>query len=76
MKITTTPVDLDNVQAVAAELRRMCSRVVRVGVAFSVFHKGAGRLPSPTSRTFTRGGNRAVAALTLLCLITQRAQPP
>ena len=36
---TTTPVDLDNVFAVAAELRRMCSSAVRVGVAFSVFQQ-------------------------------------
>ena len=35
----TSPVDLDNVLAVAAELRRMCSRAVRVGVAFSVIQQ-------------------------------------
>ena len=39
MTTTTIPVDLDNVLAVAAELRRMCSRAVRVGVAFSVFQQ-------------------------------------
>ena len=39
MTTTTIPVELDNVLAVAAELRRMCSRAVRVGVAFSVFQQ-------------------------------------
>ena len=34
---TTTAVDLDNVLAVAGELRRMCSRAVKVGISFSVF---------------------------------------
>ena len=65
MTTTTTPVELDSVLAVAAELRRMCSRAVRVGVAFSVFQQEswaaalahdqdicAGK--SPASRTMTR----------------------
>ena len=40
MTTTTVPVDLDNGGlAVAGELRRMCIRAVRVGVAFSVFQQ-------------------------------------
>ena len=37
MTTTTTPVDLDNVLAVAGELRRLCQRAVKVGVSHSVF---------------------------------------
>ena len=32
MTTTTIPVDLDNVLAVAGELRRMCSRAAKVGI--------------------------------------------
>ena len=39
MTTTTIPVDLDNVLAVAGELRRMCSRAVKVGISFSVFQQ-------------------------------------
>ena len=37
MRTTTTPVDLDNVLAVAGELRRMCSRAAMIGISVSVF---------------------------------------
>ena len=37
MTTTTTPVDLDNVLAVAGDLRRLCQRAVKVGVSYSVF---------------------------------------
>ena len=37
MTTTTVPVDLDNVLAVAADLRRMCSRVAMVGISVSIF---------------------------------------
>ena len=37
MTTTTIPVDLDNVLAVAADLRRMCSRVAKVGISVSIF---------------------------------------
>ena len=39
MTTTTFPVDLDNVLAVAGELRRMCSRSAKVGISFSVFQQ-------------------------------------
>ena len=34
---STTPVDLDRVLAVAVELRQICQRAVKAGVAFGVF---------------------------------------
>ena len=37
MTTTTFPVDLDNVLAVAGELRRMCSRAAKVGISVSIF---------------------------------------
>ena len=37
MTTTTFPVDLDNVLAVAGELRRMCSRAAMIGISVSVF---------------------------------------
>ena len=37
MTTTTTPVELDNVLAVAGELRRMCSRAAKVDISFSIF---------------------------------------
>ena len=37
MTTTMIPVDLDNVLAVAVELRRMCSRAAKVGISVSVF---------------------------------------
>ena len=37
MTTTTFPVDLDNVLAVAGELRRMCSKAAKVGISVSIF---------------------------------------
>ena len=37
MTTTTIPVDLDNVLAVAEDLRRLCQRAAKAGVSFSVF---------------------------------------
>ena len=37
MTTTTFPVDLDNVLAVACELRRMCSKAAKVGISVSIF---------------------------------------
>ena len=39
MTTSTTPVELDNVLAVADDLRRLCSRAVTAGVSFSVFRQ-------------------------------------
>ena len=56
-KTTTTPVDLDNVLAVAAAgCAAGRSRSASPSTSSS---KRAGRPPSPTSRTFTRGKGRA-----------------
>ena len=63
MTTTTTPVDLDNVLAVAGELRRMCSRAAKVGIPVSVFKQESWDAALAHVQDIYRGGNRAYAAM-------------